>query len=228
MRLKFTNFPLNLKSICHLVKQIRKNKSPLRIFHNFFLKDIIIKGKVIDLGSGNHSSYYNFINKDNTDIYYADKRKKKTKNFYQIDLEKKFTIPKNKFDTVILFNVIEHIENYKNLVSQISKIIKKRGRLELFVPFMFRYHEDPRDYFRPTHYYISKILEENGFTVKTYLIGVGPIKVVSEIILKYLKFNFFRVIFLIIFLIIDKIVNHFSKDYKNYYCGIHCTCIKKS
>ena len=30
--------------------------------------------------------------------------------------------------------------------------------ISLFVPFMFRYHPDPEDYFRPTHYYLNKLL----------------------------------------------------------------------
>ena len=227
MNLKITKFPINFQSLKHLTKLIYENKSPLRIFHNFFLKKIFINGKTIDLGSGNHGSYYKFLNSQNAKIYFADQNKKKNNNHYQVNLEKKLDFNNEDFDTIILFNVLEHIENHQLLLSEINRILKKNGRLELFVPFMFRYHEDPHDYFRPTHYYISKILEENDFIVQTYLIGVGPIKVVSEIILKYLKFNFLRVIFLIIFLILDKIVNYLSKDYKNYYCGIHCSCIKK-
>ena len=46
---------------------------------------------------------------------------------------------------------------------------------------MFRYHEDPKDFFRPTHFHITKILERAGFKVETYLIGVGPVKVIAEI-----------------------------------------------
>ena len=47
----------------HSFNQIYRNKSPLRLIHNFFLKNITIKGKTIDLGAGNHRSYYNFLKK---------------------------------------------------------------------------------------------------------------------------------------------------------------------
>tara|TARA_Y100000768_G_C23984569_1_gene687945 strand:+ start:1136 stop:1819 length:684 start_codon:yes stop_codon:yes gene_type:complete len=226
MNFKLTEFPISIKSIQHLISQTFKNKSPLRIFHNFFLKTIKIKGKVIDLGSGDHSSYYNFLEQDNPDIYYADRNEPKTKKHYKVDLEKKLNFSDNEFDEIILFNVIEHVQNYKNLLGETFRILKKNGKLELFVPFMFRYHEDPQDFLRPTHHYITKILEKEGFEVKTYLIGVGPIKVISEIILRYFKFNFLRVFFLIILLFLDRFINYFSKDYKNYYCGIHCSCKK--
>lgn len=226
MNLKVTEFPINFTSIIHLTKLIYKNKSPLRIFHNFFLKNISIKGKVIDLGSGNHSSYYKFLNSKDAKIYFADKTKKKNNNHYQVDLEKKLDFNNENFDTVILFNVIEHIDNHKSLLIEINRILKKNGILELFVPFMFRYHEDSKDIFRPTHYYITKLLEKSGFKVNTFLIGVGPIKVIAEIIIKYLKINFLRAIFLFFLLLIDKIINFFSKDHINYYCGIHCSCKK--
>ena len=61
LEIKHINYPINFRSIAHLIKLIFKNKSPIRIFHNFFLKDIEIKGKTIDLGSGNHSSYLNYL-----------------------------------------------------------------------------------------------------------------------------------------------------------------------
>lgn len=226
MNLKITKFPINFESLKHLTKLIYENKSPLRIFHNFFLKKIFINGKTIDLGSGNHGSYYKFLNSQSAKIYFADQNKKNNNNHYQVDLEKKLDFNNEDFDTIILFNVIEHIENHQLLLSEINRILKKNGKLELFVPFMFRYHEDSKDIFRPTHYYITSLLEKFGFEVQTFLIGVGPLKVISEIILKYFKINFLRIIFFIIFLYIDKIISFFSKDYSNYYCGIHCSCKK--
>lgn len=227
MNFKTTSFPISFESIKHLCGQIYKNKSPIRLFHNYFLKGIKIKGKVIDLGSGNHSSYLNFLQKEDVNIFYADINESENDKHFKVDLEKKLNFEDYEFDEVILFNVLEHIENHKYLLKEIYRIIKKNGKLELFVPFMFRYHEDPKDYFRPTHHYLTRILEKEGFEVETYLIGVGPIKVISEILLRYLKFNFLRSIVLILLLFFDKFINFFSKDFKNYYCGIHCSCKKK-
>ena len=226
MKVSIVDYPLTFKGLYHLFNQIFKNKSPLRLFHNYFLKNISIEGKVIDIGSGNHSSYYDFLKLKNAEIFYADKNEPRSNKHFKLDLEKELNLNDSTFDTVILFNVIEHIENYKQLIKESSRILKKNGKIELFVPFMFRYHEDHKDIFRPTHFYITKILEEEGFEVDTFLIGTGPIKVISEILLKYLKFNLLRVIFLTLLLVLDKIINFFSKDFKNYYCGIHCSCKK--
>ena len=67
MKLSYISYTISLNSICHYIKLIIKNKSPIRIFHNYFLKRIKLKGNTIDLGCGNHSSYFNFMeNKSNS------------------------------------------------------------------------------------------------------------------------------------------------------------------
>ena len=227
MNLKFQHFPINLNSIIHCTKLVFANKSPIRIFHNYFLKNIEIGDKTIDLGCGYHSSYLNFLKKNNVKMFFADQEKVIKDNYYIVDLEKNIDLPDNSFDTVILFNVLEHIKNYNNLLSEINRILKKGGKLELFVPFMHRYHEDPKDIFRPTHFYLDKMLSEAGFETKTQLIGVGPFAVISEILSKYFKFRILKCFFLIIFLFLDRLLRFFSKDYNTYYNGIHCSCTKK-
>ena len=86
LNLKSSNFPITLNSIKHLIKLIYKNKSPVRIFHNFFLKSIEIKGETIDLGSGNHSSYLDHLIDNSEQIFFADKTKKEIKNYYQVKI----------------------------------------------------------------------------------------------------------------------------------------------
>ena len=218
---------LNFKNIKDVIKLCFKKKSPIRIFHNIYLQNIETKGVTVDLGSGRHSSYLNSIKTKHNKIFFADKIYNNSENLLNIDLEEKLRIPDNKFDTVLLFNVLEHIENYKNLIFEISRITKRDGNIEIFVPFMHRYHEDPKDYIRPTHKYLEQIILENGLKIeKLVLIGVGPLSVISEIILKYLKFNIIKIPAFFILILLDNIIKHFSKDYKDYYLGVHCSCKK--
>lgn len=226
MNLKITNFPINIKSIKHIISSINNYKTPIRIFHNFFLKDKVITGKTIDLGAGKHSSYLNFFEKKNVEILFADKIKNEKKKIFKVNLEKKIKFKNNQFDSVLLLNVLEHITNYKNLIKEIKRITKKGGRVEIFVPFMHRFHPDPNDVFRPTHYYLNKMLLDKGFKVQINLIGVGPFAVISEIILKYFKLKSLKIFFFIFFLFLDKLMKFFSKDYNSFYLGIHCSCKK--
>ena len=218
--------PFSFGFIKHLYFSFRKKLSLIRSTHNFFLKKIKINGKTIDLGSGEGSNltYYDYIDHDNADVENADFFKDANN---KVDLEQTLLIDENKYDTIILFNTIEHIENYKKLISEIHKILKKNGKLELFVPFLVLYHPDPKDIFRPTHFYLEKILTEQGFYVNTTLIGVGPFFAAYQSISRYLKFPLMQTVFFIVFEIFNKIAKNFSKDYSNYYCGIHASCNKK-
>ena len=63
MKCEIQKYKLNYSFLKHLILQIIKKKSPIRLFHNYFLNEISIEGNILDLGAGNHSSYLNFIQK---------------------------------------------------------------------------------------------------------------------------------------------------------------------
>jgi SAM-dependent methyltransferase len=221
-------YPINFKSIFHAYIELSKGRSILRLTHNFFLKNIIINAKTLDIGSKGYYSAYEFMKKDNEcDVIFLDNYSSDSQtNLIKMNLEEKLLIENNIYDTVILFNVIEHIENYKQLIAETNRILKNNGKLELFVPFLFRYHEDPKDYVRLTHYYLKKILEKNNFKIDLTLIGPGPFTVCMEIISKYLFFTVIKTIFFILFTYLDKLIFIIKKNIFVHYLGIHCSCTK--
>tara|TARA_B100000886_G_scaffold277321_1_gene201292 strand:- start:10134 stop:10823 length:690 start_codon:yes stop_codon:yes gene_type:complete len=224
-KLKFFNISLNLNNLVFLFSQINSNKSFLRSTHYLFLKKFIkAKKDVADLGSGKKKDYHKFISNKNIVIDKYDFHKI-SNDVNKIDLEKKFKL-KKKYNSVLLFNVFEHIYNRKKLIISINKSLKKNGKLEIFVPFMYKFHGDPNDFVRPTHAYLERILKESGFKVNSTLIGTGQMIVILEIIFRHLKFSYVKFLFAIIFLFLNKFFDLFSKDFKSFYCGIHCSCIK--
>ena len=224
--MKIFDYSLSPSFIKHIYLSFKKKHSPVRLIHNYFLKKIILKGKTIDLGSGDGSnlSYYKFIDITSASIEKSDYFKETEK---KINLEKSLKFNNEFYDNVILFNTMEHIENYKQLISEVFRILKKNGKLEIFVPFLVYYHPDPKDFFRPTHFYLEKILKENGFEVETNLIGVGPFITSYQNFYRYLKFPLIKTIFFMFFDVLNKLLKKFSKDHWKYYCGVHCSCIKK-
>ena len=224
-KIKIFNFNLTFSDLFFLYQQISSKKSFLRSTHNLFLKkNINIKGSIADLGSGNNYEYHKYIKDKKVKVDRFDFHKVDKESF-RVNLEKKFTF-KKKYECILIFNVMEHILNNENLINSISKNLKKKGKLEIFVPFMFRFHSDPNDFFRPTHTYLINLLEKNGFKVQTNLIAVGPMSVILEILFKYLKLDILKFFVSILFILLNKFFNLFSKDFKNYYCGVHCSCIK--
>ena len=208
----------------HAFISFREGKSPMRILHNFFLRNLKVSGLTLDLGSGINASYMNFMNTKEASI--------KTVDFFndseiKIDFEKELNLEQKKYDTIILFNTLEHIYNYKSLISQINKTLKQNGKFEIFVPFLIGYHPDPNDFFRPTHKYLLSILRENGFEGEIHLIGVGPFITSYQMIFRYFKFSLIKLFFFIIVIILDKLLSSLSKDWFTYYCGTHISAVKK-
>ena len=223
----FFNIGLSFTDQFFLCKQIMSGKSYMRATHNLFLKKKIKLNTLSgDLGSGGKNDYNKFIFK-NLNLIKSFDLYKTNNNTIKVNLEKNFNLKKHKLRNIIIFNVFEHIFEKEVLLNSISKSLNKNGRLELFVPFMYKYHGDPNDYYRFTHSYLKKFLEKNGFKAKITLIGAGQFNVILEIIFKYLKLDIIKIIISPIFILLNKIFYLASDDYKNYYCGIHCSCIKR-
>ena len=222
----FFNIELNFSDQFFLYKQIMSGKSYMRATHNLFLKKKLrINNLTGDLGSGGKNDYNKFIFK-NLNLVKSFDFYKSNNSTIKINLEKNFNLKKYKLKNIIIFNVFEHIFEKDILLKSISKSLNKGGKLEIFVPFMYKYHDDPNDYYRFTHTYLKKFLEKNGFKSKITLIGAGQFNVILEILFKYFKLNILKIILSPIFIFFNKVFYYTSKDFKNYYCGIHCSCIK--
>lgn len=79
------------------------------------------------------------------------------------DLTYKLPIRKQSVDTVVLLEVLEHIQNPAQLLAEIHEILKPKGRIVMSTPFQWREHEKPFDYYRYTRFGLCYILETAGF-----------------------------------------------------------------
>jgi len=71
------------------------------------------------------------------------------------------------FDLVILQDVIEHVNNPEAVRSEVERVLKKKGRLYIQVPFVFPFHHSPGDNYRFTingvpFFFSSFDLKEKG------------------------------------------------------------------
>lgn len=67
-------------------------------------------------------------------------------------------------DTVVSFQVLEHLCEPQIMLNEAFRILKPGGTLLLSVPFQWSVHEAPYDYFRFTTFGIDYILKKSGFT----------------------------------------------------------------
>jgi SAM-dependent methyltransferase len=81
------------------------------------------------------------------------------------DLNQGLALESGIFDTVLLTDVLEHIYSPGRLLSEIHRVLKKGGRAVIAVPFIYRIHEEPHDYFRYTEYALKRMCEEAGLRI---------------------------------------------------------------
>lgn len=68
-------------------------------------------------------------------------------------------------DTVLMTSVLEHLHSPATALAEARRILRPGGTLLLQVPFLYRVHEEPHDYFRYTRYGLRALLEQSGLRV---------------------------------------------------------------
>jgi len=131
-----------------------------------------LRGKVADIGAGaGPASYHRFFTKEvGAEITSLDRQTS------PVDFERdRLTYPEESVDTVLMFNVLEHIFNYSNLLSEIKRVLKPGGRVYGSVPFLVGYHPDPKDFWRYTGSALETIFKSAGFNgLEIKILGRGP------------------------------------------------------
>lgn len=194
-------------------KMIFKNYSILRIMQIIEIKKLNLNGSILDVGSkSSKNNITNFL-KNRREIIYADKYSTNP-NDIKIDLEKITDFPAAKYNNVILFNVMEHIFNFKNCIKNCYNLLEYNGDFYGSTPFFFRIHGSPNDYFRYTEQSIIKILKEAGFLNVEIKILEGGIFIVLFCSLSTYtnKIPFLNNILFLISISLDFIASLFSKN----------------
>jgi SAM-dependent methyltransferase len=68
------------------------------------------------------------------------------------------------FDTVVSTQVLEHVADPDQYLSECRRLLKPDGRLVISVPMQWRHHEVPHDYRRYTRFGLEHALARHGFT----------------------------------------------------------------
>lgn len=180
------------------------------------IKKLSLNGSILDVGSKKSiSNVTNYLNSKEK-INYANNHSN-NENDVKIDLEEINELKSVKFDNVLLFNVLEHIYNYKNCLKNCYLILKNDGNFYGSTPFFFRIHGSPNDYFRYTEQSILKSLSQVGFNNIEIKIVSGGIFICffSSISLITNKIPLLSNFLLFFCQILDFVISLFSKNMKH-------------
>ena len=198
------------------------NSLKLLITKNTLLRDLQINectkfkvnGLSLEFGAidRKNKTFSNFI-RGQSKFEYSDIKPNKKLNIFYSDLTKKLKIKSNKYNNILLFNVLEHLPEYRIALSQINRILKKKGKIIGSTPFIYQIHGAPKDYFRFTKEFFEFELKKQKFNnIKVQYLGNGPFTACYSLIYPYLRFlPIFSHLVLLICFMLDNILQIFIK-----------------
>lgn len=90
------------------------------------------------------------------------------------------------FDNVFSTEVLEHVPNIHNSLTELNRVLKSNGKILLTTPFVFPEHEMPYDFRRLTVNGLKQVLNETGFEVIKVQKYGSFFKVINQLIIMYL------------------------------------------
>jgi len=69
------------------------------------------------------------------------------------------------FDTVLMLDVLEHVQQPDRAMAEIRRVIKIGGRIVVQVPFLYPLHDEPYDFQRWTSYGLGEIFSRHGLEI---------------------------------------------------------------
>ena len=198
------------------------NSLKLLITKNTLLRDlqinectkIKVNGLSLEFGAidRKNKTFSNFI-RGQSKFEFSNVKPNKKLNIFYSDLTKKLKIKSNKYNNILLFNVLEHLPEYRITLSQINRILKKKGKIIGSTPFIYQIHGAPKDYFRFTKEFFEFELKKQKFNnIKVQYLGNGPFTACYSLIYPYLRFlPIFSHLVLLICFMLDNILQIFIK-----------------
>jgi SAM-dependent methyltransferase len=89
----------------------------------------------------------------------------------RIENAEALTFPDRSTATVLCFETLEHLRHPRRAVAQFRRVMREDGLLALSVPFTYRLHGHPRDYWRFTPSGVHELLSD--FEDRS-IFGLGP------------------------------------------------------
>ncbi len=150
---------------------------PLPKSHNWLIHKILLesiseaaskyaRGNLVDIGCGRKpwekvfSPYVTeYVGVDHEDTFHDIQKADVIADAYQTTLDDECA------DTVLLINVLEHLEEPIIAAKEICRVLRKDGHAIVIAPMFWHVHEAPRDFYRFTPFGFQYVFESVGLQV---------------------------------------------------------------
>lgn len=148
-----------------------------------------VSGKLIDLGCGRvplYEAYKRHVD-DNICVDWKNTFHRNEFVDYECNLAEHLPFGEEEFDTIILSDVLEHIERPEQLWQEMARILRPGGKILMNVPFFYWLHEEPYDYYRYTSFVLKRFAENAGFEIIHLEATGGTPEILADILAKHIQ-----------------------------------------
>jgi len=141
-----------------------------------------VRGKILDVGCGS-KPYQRYFDASEYIGLEIEGRNKLADCHYD---GKVFPFKDGQFDSVLVSQVLEHVFNPDEFLSEIGRVLRVGGVLLLSVPFVWDEHEQPFDFARYSSFGLRHLLENQGFEVVEHRKSMDDVRVIFQMINAYI------------------------------------------
>lgn len=136
------------------------------LYKNIKMQAPELSGDLLDLGCGIKPYESLFTVNKYVGVEYYGEGETYDKQYADFFYDGK-TLPfgDNSFDSVFCSEVFEHVFNLDEILTELYRVLKSKGKMLITCPFVFPEHEVPNDFARYTVFALKDMLEQKGFTV---------------------------------------------------------------
>jgi SAM-dependent methyltransferase len=151
-----------------------------------------VSGKTLDVGSGSKpyiglfSEVTSYIGMDIEQSGHKHQREY-IDVFYDGET---FPFEENTFDSLVFFEVLEHVFNPDTFFKQISKVVKPGGNCLVTIPFIWGEHEQPYDFARYSSFGLKHMFDKHGFEIVEHKKYLTDFRLIFLLINSYLYTTF--------------------------------------
>jgi len=149
-----------------------------------------VSGRLADLGCGKVPLYHAYRDLASEVVCVDWDTVHRTNPFLDhiCDLNEPLPFGDHEFDTIILSDVLEHLKNPEQLWKEMNRVLRTGGKVILNVPFFYKLHEKPFDFYRYTEFALTNFATSAGFNVLVLKATGGTPEILSDLSAKTVVF----------------------------------------
>jgi SAM-dependent methyltransferase len=103
------------------------------------------------------------------------------------DLSQPLPFERERFDTIILSDVLEHMPEPELLWREMTRVLAPQGKIIMNVPFYYSVHAHPHDYYRYTNFALERFVKINGLELVCLEPIGGIVEIMADLLAKALS-----------------------------------------